>query len=553
MALHRAIPTRAVLIGLLVTGVAGLALGVGAVPDDGTAVSDANVTVLGADGDVFDRIDEVEDMRAMTANGTFDRAEEYDEPVVYGDTFAVRIRSDVLTDRYADAEGANASERFFSLFDDSNANLTARALVGPQRQPYDMALERSNPRVIHDGENATFYVVVDSESVVVTEDESDERYHYFPSHDDIEVSVETRTDGETVRAEDVFTYVGPDAELTSDRSSLRLGGGGPARIDANATALTLNGHTNLLPGRDVTLQAVAPNGTVLETAGARTTANTTTAEGRKEVRSDVRLHLTDAPTDDGDWFRLRATVHNRTLWERAVVVGPEPRWSNLSVRAVDVTNDSWTLRVNATLSIPDDGLFEVNVRTEDDFYSKRVSAPPGRSTQTIEFQGLRSRLDDPVELETYWDADENDDYNVPPDDLYGTTADVPGQRWGELEVELPVENADEIDLGQSTTPTASPTPTDTPTPTDSESRTATATTAATTSVISTSGPDTATTPTLTVAKPRATQTGTGETGTPQDTATTGTTADDGPGFGIGLAVLALLVLTLGLSGRGRSP
>jgi len=547
MALHRSISTRAVLMVLLVVGVAGLALGVGAVPDDGTVDSDVNVTVLGATDDVFDRVDDAADARTMTANGTFDRAVEYDDPVVYGDTFVVRIRSATLGDRYADADGANATDRFFGLFDDRNANLTTRALVGPQRQPYEMSLDRSDSRVLPDSQNNTFYVVVDSESVVVTERGSDERYDRFPRYDDFEVSVETRTDGVTTGDEHLFTYVGPEGRMRSERSSLRLAGGGPARIDANATAITLRGSTNLLPGREVTLQAVAPNGTVLASAIGTTTENATSEPDRRDDRSNVRVHLTEAPTDDDEWFTLRATVHNRSVWDRRVVVGPEPRWSNLSAEAIGTDGTDWTLRVDASFRLPDQGIVRIELRMVEGYETLEVPVPEGRSTQTFYIRNVSSPPETELEIETYWDSNGDGEFTFPEDDTFGTSLDVPGFR-NDLQERLTIDGAAALRDTETPTPTDSHTQTSTATPTRTESPTPDESPTGT----ATTPTDDGETPTLTVAKPPTETTdalGTAES-TADDGPATDTTSDDGAGFG---ALVSLAVLTLlGVAAAART-
>ncbi|MFB6140603.1 MAG: hypothetical protein ABEJ26_09240 [Halosimplex sp.] len=546
MALHSPTARRTALALVVVASLAGaVAAGVpGAVA--GTQSND-ELSVLAANGSVDERIDDADDLRAMRANGTL-TAPTRENTVVYGDTLVVEIRSASLNDSIASADGADATERFFAALNDSETNLTVRALVGPERRQYDIALERSETRVVRDGPNATTYAVVDTSGLVLTERGDDERYPSFPDEDDFEVTLE-RPDAPTL--EDRFTFVGPAATVRSPSAGLRLSGWGPARIDEGASDVILTGYTNLLPGRTAEVEAVGPNGTVLATAAVTTTENGTADADPERSRSDFEALLGDVSAAEHDRFTLRMASGNRTVWERRVVVGPEPRWSNITATAVETGDDSWTLRVNASVLVPDRALFGVDLDSGDENYGRIAVAPEGRSEQTVAFEGLDGSPSGSVEIELLWDADGNGEYTLPPDDAFSTNADVPKSRSGQLTLRRRIDGAGESAITATATPTATPTASDAtatetvdPSPSPTVERTTTAATGAD-APTETASPTVATgVPEPTTAGGVSTTVGGSDASTEASDGTTaaaneGTTAADGTGFGVSAALLAL--------------
>ncbi|WP_135365647.1 PGF-CTERM sorting domain-containing protein [Halosimplex halophilum] len=547
MALRSPTANRTALAALVLVGLAGAAVAGGVAADGGQ--SGANLTVLAANGSVDDRIADAGDVRALRSNGTLTEPG-YDDTVVYGDTLVVRIRSEALNESVAAADGATATERFFAALEESRTNLTVRALVGPNRRPYEIALERSETRVVRDRRTATTYAVVDTSDIVVTERDSDERFPSFPDWDDFEVTLE-RPEGPPL--EDNFAFVGPDATVDSPTAGLRTSGRGPARIDAGADEAILSGYTNLLPGRTVEVAAVGSNGTVLADDTVTTTANASAAADPERSRSEFDAWLTGLSTADRERFTLRVTNGNRTVWERRVVVGPEPRWSDLAATAVESGADSWTLRVNASIRVPDGALFVVDLRSGGEYYSREAVVPEGRSEQTVAFEGLDGSPGGSVDLELLWDADGDGEYGRPPDTEFTTTADVPKTEYGELSVEFGVDGAGVTTVTPTPTPTATAEPTATGTATARPTATQTATPAAT------APPEPPTTPKTATRTGAGTKAGT-STATPTTADTTGTatagrtataaTSGDGPGFGVAAASVALLAGLFAATRRG---
>lgn len=524
MALHSERLTVAVLTLVFVAGLSGAVAASGHTPVDDTE-SGGNVTVLDATGVVADRIDDAEDVRRLQADGTLETVGE-DDQVVTGDTLVVRIRSEVVDEAFDETDGQNTTDRFFRMLDETATNVSVRALVGPNRQPYEFALERSDSHVVRDDANATVYVVVDTRDVVLTELDISERIDFEPSEDHFRVEVETRDDAGKHTFEDEFTFAFPDATVESTTERLRFAGGGPARVDANVSTLGLSGATNLLPKSEVTVEAVGPNGTTLATTGVLTSEYTDRNASRAVAQSAFEATLRDVPAGEYRWFRLRATGQNTTLWDRRVVVGPEPRWSNLSATALGTDGSDWTLRVDSSLRLPDQGIVRIELRMVDDRLTREVAVPAGRSHQEIYVRNVSSPPEGEVEIEVIWDSNGDGEYVFSEDDTFGTSADVPG--WdGELQTRLPVDGAAEL----STTPTETPSVSTTTAPPTTTASPATTTAA----------PSTAESATPTASSPAPAEMASGtdaETATAADVPTT-TVHGDGPGFGVGLALLAV--------------
>ena len=517
MALHTR-NTIAVLLLLALTGVGTVATVGGQTPTDSSTDPDGNVTVLAAHGVVADDITEHGDVRDLRADGTLD-AVGADEPVVIGDTVVLQIHSEQVNETFAATDGANTTDRFYRMLDGPEANVTVRALVGPNRQPYEIALERSDSYVVRDGANATLSVVVDTRDTVLVERGTRDPITFRTSEDQFVVEVETR-EAETADLADEFTVHFADARVDSTTMDLRFGGPGPARAYENTTTFGLSGQTNLLPETTVSVEAVGPNGTTLATDTVTTTANRSERVPREQVQSEFAATLRDVPSDEYDWVTLRATGQNRTVWERDVVFGPEPRWSNLSARALGTDSDNWTLRVDASLRLPDQGILEVELRTEDGLVTREVAVPEGRNDRTVRIKGVSSPPDGPIELEAHWDRRGDGRLVFQEDPTFGTSANITRGMYDELYTRLQIDGAD--DLRSQSTPATTPPPTTTASPTETLSP----------------SPHP---PTISTAT---------DTNSPTDSpVVTETTDDDGPGFGAGVALIGIALAVAAVTRR----
>ncbi|WP_436923895.1 hypothetical protein [Halosimplex amylolyticum] len=520
MALHTRRYATAALLLLSLAGLSAVAAVDGQSLAERGDGSGGNVTVLASQGVVADDLADDEAVREFRADGTLDAVGER-KPVVTGDTVVLRIRSEQVNDTFAVTGGSNTTDRFYRMLDGPETNVSVRALVGPNRQPYDVALERSETHVVRDGANATLSVVVDTRDLVLVERDTRDPISFEPSVDQFVVEVETRDDSQTDAFDDEFTVAFPDATVDSITTDLRFAGSGPARAYANTTTLGLSGQTNLLPETSVTVEAVGPNGTILATDTITTTENRSERAPRDEVQSEFAAALRGVASDEYEWFTLRATGQNRTVWQRDVVVGPEPRWSNLSATALGTDGDDWTLRVDASLRLPDQGILEVELRTEDGLVTREVAVPEGRSHQTVHLRNVSSLPDGPIELEAHWDRRGDGRLVFQEDPTFATGANVTRGMYDELYTRLQIDGTDGLRDARTTTTSPS---------------TATA-------PVATTAPPTTTTPgTVTLSPsphPPTTPTAT-DANSPTDSAVvTGTTADGGPGFGLGIALLAV--------------
>lgn len=299
------------------------------------------MTVLAAQGVVAETITDHGDVRDLRADGALTAVE--DEPVVTGDTVVLRVHSERVNDTFAATDGANA----------------------------------------------TLSVVVDTSALALVERGTRDPIAFEPELDQFAVTVETRGRSQTDAFDDEFTLSFPDATVDPTTADLRFDGSGPARANANTTTLGLSGQTNLLPETTLTVDAVSPDGTTLGTDTVTTTANRSGRVPRDEVQSEFAATLRAVPSDEHEWFALRATAQNRTVWDREVVVGPEPRWSTLSATALGTDGESWTLHVDASLRLPDQGVLEVELRTADGLVTREAAVPDGHGLADRQYRNDR--------------------------------------------------------------------------------------------------------------------------------------------------------------------
>jgi hypothetical protein len=241
-------------------------------------------------------------------------------------------------------------------------------------------------------------------------------------------------------------------------------------------------------------------------------------------------------------FTLRVERGPATLRVTRVVVGPPPRWSDLTATAVD-TDDGTRLRVSARLRLPHQGLFAV-LGSSGNWTT--AAAPPGRSHQEVVVTGLSRDQTGHVEttVGVFWDANENGELDQI-DRPFNTSADVFGTGdGGYLYHHLRVEDTFSPTPTQSPTPTATPTATPTPTPTPTPTATPTPSPAETQS--STPAPATASsTPRTRTPAPTPTSTATPTSSVADPVSTgpeTGSSTASGTGFGVLVAVVACAVV-----------
>ena len=164
--------------------------------------------------------------------------------------------------------------------------------------------------------------------------------------------------------------------------------------------------------------------------------------------------------------------------------------------------------------LPDQGILEVKLRTDEGLVTQEAPVPDGQSSQTVFIRNVSSLPDGPIELETHWDRAGDGRLVFQEDPRFVTSANGPRGTSDQLFARLSIDGADEL---------------------RDRSR-------ATTTAPQTTAPRTTTAPQTNVASASPT---TAITDSP--TASTETTGEDGPGFGASVAILgvalALLVAT----------
>jgi len=540
----------------VVGGGIGGTVGGGVVTEADPSASGLSVDTSYGPASLADSLDDVGSLRAAQASGTLAS----DRSLLLGETLVVRVRSERLNASIAATSGSNTTARFLRAVDRRPTNVTLRKFTGSDASPPEINLAKSDAHVLRDAANATVYLVVDTGSMTLVSADGNRTVDPQVRGETFEAVVESTENGRPVDVRDQFRFLGPNAAFHSWTAGLNFHGLGPATIPANTTVMPLSIQTNVPPGTNLTVRAVTPDGTTLATREVRTTSKPAgpSEEGRfLTVRSNATFTLHGVMAEDPDEFRLRVERGPATLRVTQVVVGPPPRWSDLTATADD-TDDGTRLRVSARLRLPHEGLFAVHGPSGN---WTTAAAPPGRSYQEVVVTGLSRDYTGHVEttVGVFWDANENGELDQI-DRPFNTSADVVGTGdGGYLYHHLRVE--DTLSLTPTPTPTETPTPTPTATlsPTPAATPTAAPTPSATTTVTAT--------PTLTPAAtssqmptpvPTPTPVGTSTpVPTPTPTATSASTVADtvstspgtepstatGAGFGVvsGIVAFALVV------------
>lgn len=510
------VPSLAALILVIAAAAIGAAI---VTADDGSSHSvatDGNLTVLRAPGSVAETLVDVDAVRAARANDTL-RPDEY---AVEGDTIVFEIQSERVNESFAEADGANATDRFLQMLAESDTNLTMESQNrGPELPRIELSFAESGAHVVRDRTNATFYVVIDTGNALFRSEWNDSLVEEDLDHIEFGVTVDaTVTDGTEQILKETVEFAPRDAGVRTSNDRLRFEGGDPARIDAGLDRFDLGGRTNHLPESPVTVRVIGPNGTELAAERTWTTENRS-VDG--PTRSDFDVTVRGVPTDTLDHFTFVVSSTNETLEEKPVVVGPPPRWSDLSATYVRNESGDRKVRISATMRLPDDGV--IGTYEEREFVG--TAAPPGESRQTLVVDDSAVGRDGRVRVSVAWDVNGNGEFDFP-DETFATTADSPDLRGASedtLIAAVPVEE------NSTTPPTLTETAASTPQTSSPETGSDSGETASPIPEGDTDSPLTrATTETI-------------ETATGDNPTTTEVTGSTGPGFDVTLALLAVAV------------
>lgn len=506
----RQLSTTLLAVVLLATSAAGTAVtadrGTDSKPAPGTtdtrvaAHNTGDITTLSANGSMTGNVTDVASIRALRANGRLSP----EEDGRIGDTLVFRFQSTAVNESFAATAGSNTTDRFFEMLAATRWDFRVTVWETLQTADYELAVTRRNTRVVRESANATFYVVVDtSKSSFVVDVTSD-----VATNPEFSQSWTVTMDSESPGDRDFrdrFEFVPPRSTLRATSEGVRVAGGSPGRLAANATSVTVAGTTSLPPGTNLTVAVSDPTGETIATE--RVTTEQDAATGRTpQYRSAFAATLAPDASDEDDPRHVTVTWRTTTLRNQTLVVGPSPRWSNLSVRVVESSPDRHIL-VEGTVTAPDDALLDVTARVGGEYRSASTSVPAGQSYQRLRFRNRSSVVEDHVKVTLYWDRDGDGDYDPRVDEPFETTAAIPeledDDRVSELEADIPITR------GAPTVQTATPTPTPPPEASTAER------------------------PTITRVSDKP---GTG-------------TGAAGPGFGVGCTVVAALVTLL--AGRRR--
>lgn len=419
---------------------------VAALPHDQPEDPDGNVTVLRADGNLVGAIDDSADLRRARTTGTV-RSTTH---VVPGDLLVLQFRSEHVNETFARIEGSHTTDRFFRLLNATDVNLSVEGRnYGPSQLPTELRLNRSNVAVLHDSENATFSLLIDTGNVSLVERNDGDPVRRDLAHLEFEAAVEIPSDDGDPRilvGGSKFRPPAVSARSPDAGAHLQVT---PATVRQNATDnLTVNATTTLLPGSNLTVRAVAPDGTILAEQRVRTRE----PEGASDQFGGSVFWTTLAvgSLDPDDEFDL-VVSGDEPIEERRVVVGAPPRMWNTTAELVTDGEHEGQIAVSTTLELPDSGFLLVFVDGEP------VTTPvPGDSRVRPTMYVDRSAVDEErgeVYVLAVWDVD-GDGVHERSDRLFRTSVDVGASRQdSELDVLVPVEG------WETETPTPSPSPT----------------------------------------------------------------------------------------------
>lgn len=458
---------RAPLVAIVILGVVAPVASAAPVPPDspreilpheGVEDPDGNVTVFRGDGARFESMTDATALHRSRADEDLRPA----DFLVPGDLLALRFRSGRLNATVAATGGANATDRFFAALNTTASTFSVEGRShGTGQLAAELQLNRTNTKVVREPANATFWVLVDTAEVRLVARSDHEPVRRDLDHLEFAALVEIPTDGDARVLAGSSSFRPADVELRSPDAGAHLASA-PATVTAEAaTGLTVNGTTPVLPGTELAIRAVAPDGTVLATDRVRTRERSQSSD--RYGPSGFETTLAVGRLDDAAAFDLVVTREGEPLAERRVVVGEAPRMWNTTARVVESGTHEGEIAVEATVRVPDDGFLVVY----DD--GEPVSAPiPADRQARARLYVDRSAVDEDgdVYVLAVWDADGDGEHDRNPDRLFRTTANVGASAQDdELDALVPVDG------WQPPTPTATATPSPTASPTPSPTAT----------------------------------------------------------------------------------
>jgi PGF-CTERM protein len=240
-----------------------------------------NLTVLRGDGSLYRTLDSV---------GAVDRARETGnltapEPLVPGETLVVRFRSTALNRSVAGGDaGETTTERFFDALESSpTSEFAITRSAGPGCEPVRLPPESGRAGVLHDAANATFAVVMDTETFRAVGGCGGDPA--LPGDYEVAVTVAGEDRRRTVEGP-LRVRASEDATLTA---AVRTRHGAPglatelddaAAVGAAARAGRLRPTTRLVRGETLTLSFTSDR---LNASYARTTGPNATARLRRAL------------------------------------------------------------------------------------------------------------------------------------------------------------------------------------------------------------------------------------------------------------------------------
>ncbi|ADQ68592.1 hypothetical protein C499_13670 [Halogeometricum borinquense DSM 11551] len=157
--------------------------------------------------------------------------------VAFGDLAVHRIKASGIEGALK-TKADDVEDAFFELSDDGDISFTVeQADPGPNREPYQFVLDGSHSDVVADGENDTYYVIVDTDEVETTERSVE------PEHS---LTANFTVFGDTGLADEEDQTVKAKYELVEAEFGVEE----PLNVSATADEV-IGGETNLAPGTQI--------------------------------------------------------------------------------------------------------------------------------------------------------------------------------------------------------------------------------------------------------------------------------------------------------------
>lgn len=430
---------------LLLTGLSTAVGGSGesvALPHNAPEHHDGNVTVLRGHGELVESMNDNGDLRRSRARGRVRAASH----LVPGDLLVLQFRSEQVNESFSATDGPTVTDRFFGMVETTAVNLSVEGRNhGTSQVPAELRLNQSNVAVLYDPSNATFSLLVDTHNVSLIDRNDGDPLQRDLDHLEFEAVVRTPTDDGTRRTlvgSAEFRPAGVTVRTPTPDVSLQST---PATVSHNATKFTVNASTTLLPGSNLTVRAVTPDGTILAEQRVQTRGSNGT-----NVQSDssgFRTTLSVGPLDTKGAFDLIIS-QSEPIVERRIVVGTPPQMWNTSAELVTTGEHEGEVAVHSALRLPANGFLLVYVDGEP------ITKPVPEDIRTRQTMYVNRSAIDPdngkVYVLAFWDTDADGIFEKS-DRLFRTGVDVGASKEdSDLDTNVPVSG------WSKATPTTSP-------------------------------------------------------------------------------------------------